>query len=330
MHALVLDSRGQISLTDVPEATLAGECRVRVTLAGICGTDLHMLEGYAGFSGIPGHEFVGVVETSPAADAHWIGKRVVGEINVGCGTCEWCARGVKEHCTNRTVVGIRGRAGAFAELLSLPAANLHHVPDVVDDAVAVFVEPVAAACRMLEQLDIDAATSIAVIGDGRLGIIAAQVLRTRTTSVTLFGRHAHKLDVARALDLDARTAAMATDAAYDVVVDATGRAGGFARAVAMVKPRGTIVLKSTFHGDVATPLWPVPVHEITVIGSRCGPFAPALALLASGAVRTAPLVSAMFALEAYPRAFATARRELKVLFEISSRSHRSSTTARRM
>jgi alcohol dehydrogenase len=326
MRALVLGANGTLSLDDVATPHVEGECRIRVTAAGICGTDLHLLDGYAGFSGTPGHEFVGVVESAPASEQRWIGTRVVGEINVGCGKCEWCTHGIKEHCPSRTVVGIRGRQGAFAEFVSLPASNLHRVPDGVDDETAVFVEPVAAACRMLEQVELTDETHVAVIGDGRLGLLAAQVIRTRTNHVTLFGRHAHKLNVARALGLNARTTMDAHEAAFDVVVDATGRADGFARAVAMVKPRGTIVLKSTFHGDVALPLWPLPVHEVTVVGSRCGPFAPALALLASGQVRTAPLVHATFALADYERAFATARRELKVLFDPQG----STTTARRM
>lgn len=325
MRALELDPRGVVRLAHAPESASAGECRVRVTLAGICGTDLQMLEGYAGFSGIPGHEFVGVVEAAPAAAAHWIGKRVVGEINVGCGTCDWCTRGIKEHCPTRTVVGIRDRSGAFAEYVSLPAANLHPVPAIVDDQAAVFVEPVAAACRILEQVALNEDTQLAVIGDGRLGNLVAQVLCTKSSHVVLFGRHAHKLAVARELGIDARAISDATDR-YDVVVDATGRPEGLARAIEMTKPRGTIVLKSTFHGEVAAPLWPVPVHEITVIGSRCGPFAAALRLLESGAVRTAPLVRATFSLDDFARAFATARRELKVLFDVQ----RGSTIARRM
>ena len=316
MRALVLDEHGDLALADVPRPEAAGECLIRVTRAGICGTDLQMLEGYAGFAGILGHEFVGVVERAPVNAVDWMGKRVVGEINVGCGKCDWCARGVKEHCLRRTVVGIRGRSGTFAEYLSLPAANLHEAPRDVDEATVVFVEPVAAACRIFEQVSIDPASRVAVIGDGRLGNLAAQVVRTRAPHVVLFGRHAHKVRVAQELDIDARLDAEPHDGPYDVVIEATGRREGLTRALDIVKPRGTIVLKSTYQGEAATPLWPTVVHEVTIVGSRCGPFGPAIELLASGAVRTAPLVFGTFALEHYRDAFAAARRELKVLFDV--------------
>ena len=316
MRALVLDAATTLTLQTVPQPLTTGECRVRVTRAGICGTDLQMLNGYAAFTGILGHEFVGIVEAAPDADAHWIRKRVVGEINVGCGTCQWCARGVKEHCPNRTVLGIRGRFGAFAESLSLPAANLHEIPDAVDDETAVFVEPVAAACRILEQVGIDTTTRVAVMGDGRLGNIAAQVLRTRTPHVTLFARHPHKLAIAQQMSINARMHDAHRPDRYDVVVDATGRPHGLTRAIELVKPRGSVILKSTCHGAAATALWPVAVHEITMMGSRCGPFAPAIALLASGAIQTRPLVAATFPLSEYAQAFDVARRELKVLFDM--------------
>lgn len=317
MRALSLDSRGVVTLADLPEPALPGECLVRVTLAGICGTDLHLVDGYASFTGIPGHEFVGIVEHAPAGAEQWVGKRVVGEINVGCGACEWCARGVKEHCSTRTVVGIRGRSGAFAEYLTLPAANLHEVPEKIEEAAAVFVEPIAAACRILEQLKITRDTRVAVIGDGRLGNLTAQVMRTRTPHVTLFGRHARKMSIARALGIDARSFNPRDDAPFEIVVEATGRREGLAQAIEIVEPRGSIVLKSTFHGETKTPLWPAVVHEVTMVGSRCGPFAPAIELLASGAVRTAPLVFETFALDQHEQAFAAARRELKVLFDPS-------------
>jgi threonine dehydrogenase-like Zn-dependent dehydrogenase len=311
MRALVL-GEGGLRLQHVPIPRVKEECLIRVTHAGICGTDLQMLEGYADFTGTPGHEFVGIVEEAPPRDAHWAGKRVVGEINVGCGKCEWCTRGVKEHCPSRTVLGIRGRSGAFAEYLTLPASNLHEVPAEVDDHAAVFVEPVAAACRILEQLSLTSFTRVAVIGDGRLGILTAQVLRTRTPNVTLYGRHAEKIRIAREVRIDARDRAEKRRR-YDVVVEATGRREGLARAIALVEPRGTIVLKSTCHGETRLPLWAIPVQEITVIGSRCGPFDAAVALLERGAVRTAPLVAHTLPLDDYERAFDAARRELKVI-----------------
>jgi threonine dehydrogenase-like Zn-dependent dehydrogenase len=315
MRALVLGSDGRLSLEHVPLPALPHECLIRVTAAGICGTDLQMLDGYAEFTGVPGHEFVGVVEDAPAADAHWIGRRVVGEINVGCGTCERCRSGLKEHCPHRTVVGIRERSGAFAEFLSLPAANLHHVPDHVDDRAAVFVEPVAAACRILEQVVINADTRVAVIGDGRLGNLIAQVLATRTSDLLLIGRREPKLNVARGLGLDARTIDGAVPGDYDVVVDATGRPDGLERALELVRPRGTVVLKSTCNGAATLSLWPVPVHEIKIVGSRCGPFTMAVDLLAAGAVKTDPLLAGVFALESFEDAIEMARRELKVLLQ---------------
>jgi threonine dehydrogenase-like Zn-dependent dehydrogenase len=313
MRALRLDPAGSLSVATAALPTHADDCLIRVTRAGICGTDLQMLDGYASFAGIPGHEFVGIVEDARDADGHWIGKRVVGEINVGCGACPWCDRGIKEHCLRRTVLGIRGRDGAFAEYLSLPAANLHEVPSGVDDEAAVFVEPIAAACRIFEQVAIAPDTRVAVIGDGRLGNLIAQVLRTRTAQVVLFGRHIRKLQIAADMGLNAQPGDGLRDERYDVVVDATGRAQGLARALEIVEPRGTVVLKSTFYGDASQPLWPIPVHEISVIGSRCGQFAPALALLASNAIRTRPLIVDTLPLSAFEQAFERARTDLKVL-----------------
>jgi threonine dehydrogenase-like Zn-dependent dehydrogenase len=314
MRALSLDGSGQVALIDAAVPAAPGECLVRVRLAGICGTDLQMIDGYADYRGIFGHEFVGVVERSPSPeDAHWVGKRVVGEINVGCRACAWCRAGVKEHCEQRTVLGIRERAGSFAEYLSLPAANLHHLPDAVEDRAAVFVEPVAAACRIFEQVPVLPDARVAVLGDGRMGILTAQVLRTVVPAVTLIGRHDRKLAVARSLGIEALQVD-GSERRFDLVVDATGRADGLAAALTLVRPLGTIVLKSTTHGETATSLWPVVVHEVTVVGSRCGPFARAVDLLASGAVSVLPLIAGSFTLDDYDKAFEAARRELKVLF----------------
>ncbi len=228
MKALVITRPGTIELKDLPLPERLGDCLIRVSRAGICGTDLQILEGYAEFTGVPGHEFVGVVEQAPPADAAWVGKRVVGEINIGCRHCDWCARGIKEHCDNRNVVGIRQHDGAFAEYLTLPAVNLHAVPDSMDDETAVFAEPVAAACRIFEQMTVDPSASVAVVGDGRMGLLVAQVLKTAAPDVTVLGRHDSKLSVARALGLstahsdDRRPPA----ARFDVVVDVTGRPEG--------------------------------------------------------------------------------------------------------
>ena len=319
MRALVVDPSGSISLKHVPDPSYNGECLVRVLQAGICGTDLQILQGYAEFAGIPGHEFVGVVEAvSSDDDASWMGRRVVGEINVGCGRCSWCAAGEKEHCTGRSVVGIRDRGGAFAEFVSLPAANLHEVPAAISDDAAVFVEPAAAACRILEQIAVGGSDRVAVLGDGRMGLLVAQVLRTAAPDVTVLGRHHHKLDVARALGLDARHADLLRDddRRFDLVVDVTGRAEGLGRALELVRARGTVVLKSTFHGEAPLVSWPIVVDEVTLVGSRCGPFRRAIELLASGAVRVDPLISAVVPLEDYADAFAQARTAIKVMLRM--------------
>lgn len=317
MKALILEGPGRVRHGEADVPPSRNECLIRVRLAGVCGTDLQLLEGYADFRGIPGHEFVGIVESAPELDAHWVGRRVVGEINVGCGACMWCRRGEKEHCPARTVVGIRGRDGAFAEYLKLPAANLHAIPDSIDDRTAVFVEPVAAACRILEQLDLDERPRVAVLGDGRLALLVGQVLKTRVADVTIVGRHHEKMAMARRLGVEARPAALDRDArAFDVVVEATGRGEALAEAVDLVRPRGIVVLKSTVHGAVPVATWPMVVNEVTAIGSRCGPFAPAIALLASGAVRVEPLIAATYGLDEHALAFAQARRGLKVLFAV--------------
>jgi threonine dehydrogenase-like Zn-dependent dehydrogenase len=315
MRALVIDHSGRMALTDVPEPHREGECRIRVRMAGICGTDLQLLEGYAGFRGIPGHEFVGVVESAPSADAAWVGKRVVGEINIGCGRCRWCAAGVKEHCDDRAVLGIRHHDGAFAEFVSLPAGNLHEIPDTMDDETAVFVEPTAAACRILQQVAIDDRMRVAVLGDGRMGLLVAQVIRSATPEVIVLGRHEHKLAVARALGLSTGPSAApgVSDTRYDVVVDVTGRPDGLRRALDLVRPRGTVVMKSTFHGEAALASSAAVVDEVTLVGSRCGPFRPAVKLLASGAVQVKPLVSRVAPLAEYESAFAEAHDALKVL-----------------
>jgi threonine dehydrogenase-like Zn-dependent dehydrogenase len=320
MKALSVHPGKSIALEDVPIPTSDGDCLVRVSMAGICGTDLQILEGYAEFAGIPGHEFVGVVESAPPRDAHWIGKRVVGEINVGCGRCEWCRRNVKEHCTDRSVVGIRQRSGAFAEYLALPAVNLHHVPDAIDDRAAVFVEPVAAASRIFEQMRVAPESRVAIVGDGRMGLLVAQVVRTVAREVTLFGRHERKLAVARALGLATAgpDALPGTARSFDIVVDVTGRPAGFTRALELVRPRGTVILKSTFHGEAPIESWPIVVDEVTLIGSRCGPFAPAIDLLASGAVRVEPLIARVTTIEDYRSAFAEARTALKILFRFGT------------
>jgi len=320
MRALVLD-HGRLQLLDVPLPSRHGECLVRVTMAGICGTDLELLKGYADFSGIPGHEFVGIVEAvSRPEDRHWIGQRVVGDINIGCGTCRACQDGLKEHCEARQVLGIRARDGAFAEYLTLPSCNLHPVPDTLTDLAAVFVEPVAAACRILAQVSVGPASRVAVMGDGRMGLLIAQVVAEAGASVVLLGKHDDRVEIARRMGIEARRSpgsAPGQRRRFDLVIDATGAADGLAEALGLVRPRGTVVLKSTVHAAGTMPTWPIVVDEITIVGSRCGPFAPALDLLARGAVKVDSLVTCVTGLDEYARAFREADTGLKAVFAIS-------------
>ena len=319
MRALVA-ADGRLDLCDRPRPAAPGECLIRVRQAGICGTDLEILAGYASFRGVPGHEFVGTVEWAPEGAERWLGRRIVGEINIGCGTCRFCRDGVREHCERRQVLGIRGRDGAFAEYLTLPADNLHGVPDTVADEVAVFVEPVAAACRVIDQIDVSNVSDAAVVGDGRLGLLVAQVLRHAGLRVTVVGRHAEKLAIARRFGLET----MAADgvgvarARFEIVVDATGRPDGLASALALVRPRGTIVLKSTFHGATPIAASPIVVDEVTIVGSRCGPFRKAIDLLSGRALDVRPLISGTYPLSEWPAAFAAARTSLKVLIDMTS------------
>lgn len=283
---------GRLSLDDVPPPAVHGETLVRVTRSGICNTDIEIVRGYAGFEGTIGHEFVGIVEES-ADRPDLVGKRVVGEINAGCGVCKRCAAGDPRHCPTRTVLGIVGRDGAHAEFLRLPGVNLVTVPDSVSDEQAVFAEPLAAAWGIGEMVDLTEDTRLAVIGDGKLGLLCAMSLRLRCDSVLNIGKHRSKLDIASAADVDTILVSDLNDAlasSFDVVVEASGSESGFKTALELVRPRGTIVLKSTFHG---TPTWDasrVVVDEITVVGSRCGRFAPAVELLASGRIDVTRLI----------------------------------------
>jgi threonine dehydrogenase-like Zn-dependent dehydrogenase len=226
---------------------------------------------------------------------------------------------VKEHCENRSVLGIRQHGGAFAEFTSLPGVNLHEVPDSMDDETAVFVEPTAAACRILEQMTVDIGARVAVVGDGRMGLLTAQVLRTATPDVTVFGRHASKLAIASSLGLQTAQSdsTVAPSSRFDIVVDVTGRPEGMRRAIEIVRPRGTVVMKSTFHGEAPVESWPIVVDEVVLLGSRCGPFVPAIDLLSSGAVKVKPLISRIASLDEFESAFAEARRGLKILFDVN-------------
>jgi threonine dehydrogenase-like Zn-dependent dehydrogenase len=272
-----------------PQATAL----VKVHLAGICSTDLQILNGYMGFTGVPGHEFVGSVSEGPQ---EWAGKRVVGEINFGCGACEDCARDLARHCANRTVMGIVNADGAFAEYVLLPVANLHAVPDNVSDEAAVFTEPLAAAFEILTQIQLDPGDEVLVLGDGKLGNLCAQVLRRTGARITALGKHADKLSLIKKSGV--RTVLLGDWQAklFDVVVEATGSAAGLELALAAVRPRGTLILKSTVAGKHEVSLAPIVINEINVIGSRCGPFADALDGLAAERVLVTPLIEKIYPL----------------------------------
>jgi threonine dehydrogenase-like Zn-dependent dehydrogenase len=297
-----------------------GYALIQMTAAGICNTDLELRRGYYGFEGIPGHEFVGrVVE---ADNAKWIGSRVAGEINLACGECDWCRRGLGRHCPTRSVLGIVRHPGAFAEYLTLPECNLHAIPDSLPDEQAVFLEPLAAACEILNQVDLAKHSRVAVLGDGKLGLLIAQVLQDslagRGAHVVHYGRHSEKLKIAAAFGTEPFVVTESTVlpvAAFTLVVDATGSSKGLRTAVSLVEPCGTVVMKSTVHGYVSIDTAPLIVNEITLIGSRCGRFAPALALLEQGRVSVTPLLSAEFRLSTGAKAFAEAGKKgvLKVL-----------------
>jgi len=310
---------------------LRGWALIRVRLAGICNTDIEILRGYHAFRGIPGHEFVGEVvdinSASLALRSRWLGRRITGEINVSCSAygyqprCEFCRRGLRTHCARRTVLGIVNRDGAFAEYLALPLENLHAVPDSVSDQQAVFVEPLAAACEILQQVNVRGVRKAAVLGDGKLAQLIARVLRTAIPRVVMYGKHASKLAIARRAKIEtkkvSRTAADLKRIAqsYDLLVEATGSPTGLTLAQHMTKPRGTLVLKSTFHTAAPVETWPIVVKEITVVGSRCGPFDKAIALLLSGRMDPTPLITRTFPLSDAPQAieFAQRRDVMKVL-----------------
>jgi threonine dehydrogenase-like Zn-dependent dehydrogenase len=311
----------------------SGWALVRVCLAGICNTDIEILRGYHNFSGTPGHEFVGEVAgvrgLSVRQSKRWLGQRVTGEINVSCApygyrpVCAFCRRGLKTHCARRTVLGIVAHDGAFAEYLALPLDNLHIVPDSVTDQQAAFVEPLAAACEILQQIKIDNFREAAVLGDGKLAQLIARVVRTKLQNVVMCGKHDDKLALARPAGVETkRVRGDASDAKrikknYPLVIDATGSPTGLAFAQQITEPRGTLILKSTFHGTAPVETWPIVVKEITIIGSRCGPFAKAIDLLRSRKVDPTPLITRTFPLSEAPAAIHFAQKPgvMKVLLK---------------
>jgi threonine dehydrogenase-like Zn-dependent dehydrogenase len=288
MQALVFDERLELR-RDFPKPKVEDEALVRVLRAGICNTDIEIIKGYMGYRGVLGHEFVGIVESGEMK-----GTRVVGEINAYDGTCPTCLRGDVTHCPNRTTLGIVNRNGALAEYLTLPVRNLHRVPDGVTDAQAVFTEPLAAACEITDRIHVHPTDRVCVIGDGKLGLLCAQVLRLTGCDLLVIGRHADKLAILRKQGIATTTDVEPLDYQFDVVVDCTGHANGFELARKLTRPRGTLVLKSTFQGGQETAFAPFVIDEISMIGSRCGPFEPALRLLEKKLIDVDSMVSAEF------------------------------------
>jgi threonine dehydrogenase-like Zn-dependent dehydrogenase len=323
MRAIVLAGDSLFCRNDYPPPTPAeGEVMVRVLRAGVCETDLQLIRGYMGFAGVLGHEFVGVAESGPLK-----GRRVVGEINCSCGTCATCRAGRPSHCPNRTVIGILNHDGAFADLIAVPQRNLHAVPDAISDDVAVFTEPLAAAFQIPAQVSVGRQDRVVVLGDGRLGNLCAQVLARLSSNVTVVGKHAEKLALLNGPPEGGHYGAgVATklladiepDHNADIVVDCTGSPTGLPTALSLVRPRGTIVLKTTVAGEQTMALAPIVIDEVTIVGSRCGPFDRALTALAAGDVRVLPLISARYGLSDGVAAIEHARNKpaLKVLIDV--------------
>lgn len=316
MRALVID-RGLRLETNYPTPTPPpGEALIRVRRTGVCNTDLELMRGYMNFRGVPGHEFVGVVEAADGRE-DLIGRRVAGEINAACGACETCRANRPTHCPQRTTLGIDRRDGAFAEYLTLPFENVHPLPDAISDDAAVFVEPLAAACEITDQVRIRPTDRVALIGDGKLGLLGAQVLALTGCELIAVGRHADKLAILerRGISTTTESDQLAT-ASFDILVEATGTPDGFAAARRLVRPRGVIVLKSTYAGQaIPVNLTTLVVDEVTLIGSRCGPFEPAIRLLANKQIDVESLIHARYPLAEGVKAFEHAARKgaLKVI-----------------
>jgi threonine dehydrogenase-like Zn-dependent dehydrogenase len=299
----------------LPERS-SGEALIKVLMAGICQTDIEITKGYMAFHGIPGHEFVGMVE---AADSRsLIGKKVVGEINCACRACDNCKAGMYNHCTNRSVLGIAGRDGAFAEYLTLPEQNLHLIPDNISNEEAVFVEPLAACFRILEQVTVTKHNSVLVLGDGRMGLLCAQVLKTTGAEVTILGKHEKKLNLLKGLGIKSRMSSESLPDLFDLVVECTGSPGGLPTALSYTRPQGILFIKSTVAAPRVVDFNTVVINEIQIRGSRCGPFAPAIKALQKKEVIVAPLISKIFPLEQAVEAFqdAAQKENIKILLQM--------------
>ena len=318
MKAIVFDTELKY-LKDFPVPEPGpNEALIKVLMAGICNTDLEIIKGYMEFKGVLGHEFVGLVEKVNGPDQQLVGQRVVGEINCYCGTCDYCQKEMKTHCPNRFTLGIMNKDGAFAEYLTLPVSNLWTVPPQLTDEGAVFVEPLAAAFEILEQIHLTPTNRVLVLGDGKLGLLCAFVLNLVGLEVTVSGNHAEKLRLASEQGIvTIHRTDLKPAKSYDVVIEATGSAAGFEIAVQCVRPRGIIVLKSTIAAGKEMNLTPLVIDEITLFGSRCGPFGPALRAMAKGIIPLTQMITGIYRPEQFMEAFAKARERgtLKILFD---------------
>ena len=313
MKAVVLRN-GELKVEDIQSPLLAeGEALIKVLKAGLCNTDLELIKGYMDFEGVLGHEFVGrIVE---ASEKGWVGKRVVGEINISCRTCKVCQKGDPKHCPSRQVLGIHKKDGVFAEYVTLPLVNLHLLSSDISDEEAIFVEPLAAALETLEQIHISREHEVLVLGDGKLGLLIAQVMQTQTPHVFCVGHHPRKLTLLQKKGIQTSFEGQKWDQMFDVIVEATGNPKGLSEALCWIKPRGRIVVKSTFHGESKLDLSRMVVDEIQLIGSRCGPFGKALEFLKKRLIDVIELVDADFPLEEAQKAFELAKKPetMKVL-----------------
>lgn len=320
MRALIFDETLKY-VEDYKKPVLkAGDALIKTTMAGICNTDEEITKGYMGYKGVLGHEFTGVVEdVFNGADKKWIGKRVVGEINAGCKSCSWCGKSLERHCPNRGTLGIWQKEGCFSEYFTLPVSNLLEIPDNVTDEEAVFIEPLAAAYEILEQVHILPTDKVALLGDGKLGLSIALVLGALNIDLTHIGKHANKLDISASCGNKTLNLAdiKGLEQSFDIVIEATGSVGGFETSLNLTKPRGTLVLKSTIAAREGLNLAPVVINEINVIGSRCGQFAPVMRLLARGAINVKPLITKVLPFEQGVEGFKLNREKdtLKVLLK---------------
>jgi threonine dehydrogenase-like Zn-dependent dehydrogenase len=317
MNALIFDGKIRIEKNAPIPKRKPFEALIRVLKAGICQTDLEIIKGYLHFQGILGHEFVGIVEES--SHQGLLGKRVVGEINLACGKCIYCQKGMPSHCNARSVLGIKDKNGCFAEYITLPIKNIHIIPDGIADDEAIFVEPLAAALQIFTQVHIRPQDDVIILGDGRLGQLCAQVIRLTGAFVLTVGRHLKKLNILQKKGIKTCRFDKVSPKKADIVIECTGSPAGFNAALNLVHPRGTIVLKSTYQVKPTVDLAPIAINEITIIGSRCGPFSPAIRLLEDKIIDVQPLISQRFSLDKAMEAIEAAHQKenIKVILDIS-------------